>query len=207
MPEHQPNRNDLPRQAFRRSDEASSEPGGFASNVGPPCEPFFDAKPHDETQWLTDEERRDREQADLEEARIAKEVFEEIARGQNGQGGQAGQPGRTMPEREPISQGGRPRVLDPVLKGKVCSFVQMGLSYRQAAAEIGVAQSTISREIQRDPVFADQIDLAKRRGENQPYLQIIRAAQHSWRAASWLIRHKEYRKAKREESEGLRTKD
>lgn len=84
---------------------------------------------------------------------------------------------------------GRPRVLNGVKKAQICAFLRVGCSRREAAVEVGCHYKSFLREIGRDPVFAEDVDFAERKGYVRPLLQIIKASQHSWRAAAWLMKY------------------
>lgn len=92
-------------------------------------------------------------------------------------------------DRDPKQGPGRPRVLDTAKKARVCAYLESGLSRRQAAAQVGCHYKSVAREIRRDPVFAEEVDFAERKGTVQPLLRIIKASQHSWRAAAWLMKN------------------
>ncbi len=97
------------------------------------------------------------------------------------------------------NRGGRPRVLDGALKAKIVSYVEMGLSIRHAAAMIGCSHSTISREVERDSEFRDEMELAEQRSEVRPLISVLQACDRSWRAAAWLMKHhKPHQRLRRE---------
>jgi hypothetical protein len=84
---------------------------------------------------------------------------------------------------------GRPQALDAAARQQVCLLLKFGYSRALAAAELGVARSTITRTMQRNPEFRQQVLEAEMLYDRTPLLTILQAAQTSWKAAAWLIKH------------------
>jgi hypothetical protein len=83
---------------------------------------------------------------------------------------------------------GRKPALDDIAKGRLLGLLAYGLSFRQAAAHVGIDHKTILNTIQRDPDFAAQVSEARLDAISQPLLTIIKASRTDWRAAAWLAR-------------------
>jgi hypothetical protein len=88
------------------------------------------------------------------------------------------------------SRGGRPTVLSQEVKEQLYLLVAIGLSRRQAAAQLGIDPSTICRAAGRDEEFSANLRLAEEQSTIQPMATVIAASRTHWRAAAWLIRHK-----------------
>ncbi len=87
----------------------------------------------------------------------------------------------------PQNRGGRPTVVDDVLKGKMVILLATGLSLRQTAAFLGITHPTVSAAIAADPELASDIADARVRAELHPLAQLIRESGRSWKAAAWLL--------------------
>jgi hypothetical protein len=83
-------------------------------------------------------------------------------------------------------------VLDEKKRWKVITMLANGSSRRVAAHYVGVAPSTITRTIERDPEFAEQVAKAESALEIQALRNIRNAAQSGkyWRASAWLLERK-----------------
>lgn len=84
---------------------------------------------------------------------------------------------------------GRPEALDPAARQQICLLLKFGYSRSLAAAELGVSASTITRTMQRDPEFRQQVLQAEVLYDRTPLVTILQAAQTSWKAAAWLIKN------------------
>jgi hypothetical protein len=84
---------------------------------------------------------------------------------------------------------GRPAALDEAAQKKVCLLLKVGYTRALAAAELGVAGSTITRTMKRDAAFRQQVLQAEELFERTPLLTIVEAAQSNWRAAAWLMKN------------------
>lgn len=84
---------------------------------------------------------------------------------------------------------GRPEALDAAGRKKVLLLLTLGYPRALAAAELGIARSTITRTMQRDADFRQQVFDAEELFERTPLLTIIEAAQRHWRAAAWLMKN------------------
>ncbi len=84
---------------------------------------------------------------------------------------------------------GRPGALDAARKQRICILLKIGYTRSLAAAELGIARSTITRNMQRDPDFQCQVLQAEELYERLPLLTIMQAAKTDWRAAVWLMKH------------------
>ena len=94
------------------------------------------------------------------------------------------------PHRVPIRpiRRGRPAVLDDLAKGKLLGLMSYGLSFRQAAAQLGIHHVTILNTMKRDEEFAQQVAEARLDAISQPLLTVIAASRKNWRAAAWLAK-------------------
>jgi hypothetical protein len=63
-----------------------------------------------------------------------------------------------------------------------------GLSFRQAAAQLGVHHVTLLNAMKRDEQFAQQVAEARLDAISQPLLTVVQASRTSWRAAAWLAK-------------------
>jgi hypothetical protein len=87
------------------------------------------------------------------------------------------------------NRGGRPKVIDEVVKAQLVALLGTGLSIRHAAALLRIGQSTVSEAIAADEQFKQEIADARLRAELLPLQTIIRDSRRSWRAAVWLMKH------------------
>jgi hypothetical protein len=83
---------------------------------------------------------------------------------------------------------GRPPALDDQAKGRLLGLMSYGLSFRQAAAQLGVHHQTLLNALKRDEEFAQQVAEARLDAISQPLVVIVQAARKNWRAAAWLAR-------------------
>ena len=83
---------------------------------------------------------------------------------------------------------GRPPLLDDQAKGRLLGLMSYGLSFRQAAAQLGVHHQTLLNALKRDEEFAQQVAEARLDAISQPLLVIVQAARKNWRAAAWLAK-------------------
>jgi hypothetical protein len=83
---------------------------------------------------------------------------------------------------------GRPPVLDDQAKGRLLGLMSYGLSFRQAAAQLGVHHQTLLNALKRDAEFAQQVAEARLDAISQPLVVVIEAARRNWRAAAWLAK-------------------
>jgi hypothetical protein len=107
-------------------------------------------------------------------------------------------PGEQFPTR-PVRRG-RPTKLDDLAKGRVLGLMSHGLSFRQAAAQLGVHHVTLLNILKRDEEFAQQVSEARLDAISQPLLTVVHASRTNWRAAAWLAKFLEERRARNYES-------
>jgi hypothetical protein len=69
-----------------------------------------------------------------------------------------------------------------------------GLSFRQAASQLGVHHVTLLNLMKRDEAFAQQVSEARLDAMSQPLLTIVQASRTNWRAAAWLAKFLEERR-------------
>ncbi len=86
-------------------------------------------------------------------------------------------------------RGGRPKVIDAEMKGRIATLMGTGLSLRQAAACLGIAHTTISRAVADDPELKHDVDVARTRATLHPLACILRESGKNWKAAVWLLEH------------------
>jgi len=91
---------------------------------------------------------------------------------------------------------GRPPALDDLAKGRLLGLLSYGLSFRQAAAQLGVHHQTLLNVMKRDEQFAQQVAEARLDAISQPLLTVVHASRTSWRAAAWLARFLEERRVR-----------
>lgn len=95
---------------------------------------------------------------------------------------------------------GRPPALDDLAKGRLLGLMSHGLSFRQAAAQLGVHHVTVLNALKRDEPFAQQVAEARLDAISQPLLVVVQAARKNWRAAAWLARFLDGRRVSTYES-------
>jgi hypothetical protein len=83
---------------------------------------------------------------------------------------------------------GRPPALDDLAKGRLLGLMSHGLSFRQAAAQLGLHHATVLNALKRDEAFAQQVAEARLDAISQPLLVVVQAARKNWRAAAWLAK-------------------
>ncbi len=85
---------------------------------------------------------------------------------------------------------GRPAALDTEAKVKFCVMLKVGYSRSLAASQLGIHRSTISKTMQRDSVFKQEVLKAEELYQTLPLLTIAEAAQNGdWRAAAWMLKN------------------
>jgi len=94
-----------------------------------------------------------------------------------------------VPETKESGKMGRPAALNERLKNKICMLLALGYTRSLAAAELRVARSTITRTMQRDKAFSNEVLRAEELYERNPLLTIMDAARRNWRAAAWLLKN------------------
>jgi hypothetical protein len=95
---------------------------------------------------------------------------------------------------------GRPVALDELAKGRLLGLMSYGLSFRQAAAQLGVHHQTLLNTLKRDEELAQQISEARLDAISQPLLTVVQASRTNWRAAAWLAKFLEERRVRSYES-------
>jgi hypothetical protein len=78
--------------------------------------------------------------------------------------------------------------LDDLAKGHLLGLMSYGLSFRQAAARLGVHHQTLLNAMKRDEQFAQQVAEARLDAISQPLMTVVKASRTSWRAAAWLAK-------------------
>ena len=91
---------------------------------------------------------------------------------------------------------GQPRKRDDFAKGRLLGLMSQGLSFRQAAARLGVHHQTLLNTLKRDEEFAQQVSEARLDAISQPLLTVVKASRTNWRAAAWLARFLEDRRVR-----------
>ena len=89
---------------------------------------------------------------------------------------------------------GRPPALDDVAKGRLLGLMSYGLSFRQAASQLGVHHVTLLNLLKRDEQFAQQVAEARLDAISQPLLTVVQASRTNWRAAAWLAKYLDARR-------------
>ena len=87
------------------------------------------------------------------------------------------------------SKPGPKPLLDDAAKERVCMCLSVGLSRNLTAADLGVAKSTLSKTIQRDPEFKRRVLQAEAKYEKSRILLLLQAARESWRAGAWMFKN------------------
>src|SRR5207244_3775665 len=80
---------------------------------------------------------------------------------------------------QPVRRG-RPVKLDDFAKGRLLGLMSYGLSFRQAAAQLGVHHQTLLNALKRDEEFAQQVSEARLNAISQPLLTVIHASRTNW---------------------------
>lgn len=81
---------------------------------------------------------------------------------------------------------GRPPVFDEIAKAKVLGLITAGVNQATAAAYVGVARSTITKALRRDPEFAREVAQAQAAAKVHPLMNIIKQSGRSFTAARYL---------------------
>jgi hypothetical protein len=84
---------------------------------------------------------------------------------------------------------GRPAAFDDHARGKLVALLALGLSVRQSATVLGVSHPTVLRALNADPDLREEVAAARYQAQLQPLGCVIREAQRSWRAATWLLKY------------------
>lgn len=84
---------------------------------------------------------------------------------------------------------GRPAAFDEHARGKLVALLALGLSVRQSATVLGVTHPTVLRALNADPDLREEVAAARYQAQLQPLGCVIREAQRSWRAATWLLKY------------------
>ena len=95
---------------------------------------------------------------------------------------------------------GRPVALYDLAKGRLLGLMSVGLSFRQAAAQLGVHHQTLLNTLKRDEELAQQVSEARLDAISQPLLTVVHASRTNWRAAAWLARFLEEKRVRSLES-------
>jgi hypothetical protein len=80
----------------------------------------------------------------------------------------------------------RPRLTDEEI-ARVLTYVECGLSLRQASAAIGRNHASVLRVIRRNPTFVTEYRRRRELARERPLRHLHEASQKSWRAAAWLL--------------------
>ena len=96
-----------------------------------------------------------------------------------------------VPEPAPLVRRERKTVLDEKMQEQLCMLLSVGLSRRQAASYLDIDHSTISHAAGRDEDFAHSLKRAEDLAAVQPMMALIGASRKNWRAAAWLMAHKQ----------------
>lgn len=88
-----------------------------------------------------------------------------------------------------MARRGRPPVLDEGKRREILAILSVGCSQTMAASYVGCSRSTIRREAQREPKFADRLRRAVCNAEVGLIRNIRNAAKKEqyWRAAAWAL--------------------
>jgi hypothetical protein len=82
---------------------------------------------------------------------------------------------------------GRPVEFEASKREKFCLLVGVGVTRRHAAASLGVAPSTVTRQMQADPLFAEAVRDAEIECEIDLMKRVRLQSERSWRACVWLL--------------------
>jgi hypothetical protein len=82
---------------------------------------------------------------------------------------------------------GRPVVFEEARREKFCILVGVGVTRRHAAISVGVDPSTVSRHMEADPLFAEQVRDAENDCEIDLLKRVRLQSERSWRACVWLL--------------------
>ncbi len=97
---------------------------------------------------------------------------------------------------------GRPVVFDEKAKAKVLGLITAGVNQSTAAAFVGVARSTITKALGRDPEFAREVAQAQAAAKVHPLMNIIKQFDRSFTAARYLYEKVQPRTDLSEEEDG-----
>jgi hypothetical protein len=81
--------------------------------------------------------------------------------------------------------------VDKEKQDNICAIVAMGCTLHTAADFVGISRRTVTREIQRNPTFAEALRRARSRGEVKLLRSVHEAAvnEGKYSAAIWLLSH------------------
>jgi hypothetical protein len=82
---------------------------------------------------------------------------------------------------------GRPRVLSEEKLSEICALMHSGSTLRAAAQFVGVSESTVRREIGRNPLVGRKLERARVSRDLGPVHIVQEAAETDWRAAAWFL--------------------
>jgi hypothetical protein len=82
---------------------------------------------------------------------------------------------------------GRPVEFEGARREKFCILVGVGVTRRHAAISVGVDPSTVSRHMEADPLFAEQVRDAENDCEIDLLKRVRLQSERSWRACVWLL--------------------
>lgn len=102
-------------------------------------------------------------------------------------------------------RGGRPKVIDELMKTRITTLMATGFSLRQTAGLLRVSRSAITKAVAADPELQEEIEDARQRALMHPLAAIVRESGRNWKAAVWLINHLE-RAAARDQTPEERTR-
>jgi hypothetical protein len=82
---------------------------------------------------------------------------------------------------------GRPEEFGDNKRDTFVALLEVGLSRRMAARNLGIAPSTVTKRAARDPHFAAHIRSAENFRDFELLQRVMRHSERSWRAATWLL--------------------
>jgi hypothetical protein len=82
---------------------------------------------------------------------------------------------------------GRPEEFGEQKRNTFVALLEVGLSRRMAARNLGIAPSTVTKLAARDPHFAAHIRSAENSRDFELLQRVMRQSERSWRAATWLL--------------------
>lgn len=95
-------------------------------------------------------------------------------------------PGPDSGSKTAAARASSPPKFTPYQRGKICTGLALGLSQREAEGWFSTSRPSISRLIELDPKFREELELMKNLAMVHSILRIQQSAVLSWRAAKWL---------------------
>ena len=95
-----------------------------------------------------------------------------------------------LPPQTKLGRPGRKPVVTAEVAEQICLLLSIGFSRRQVAAYLGIAPTSITNAVARDPALGEEFRQAEELQGMHPELTILAEARRNWRAAAWYLKYK-----------------